>query len=404
MRPQVWQRTPDNPRAAVKRPSMLRIAVDARPLNQQFNGIGQYLFQILDHLLTEENSAGHQWLLYSNRPLDIPSRWQRVSNRSSGEDSNRLLGAIRAQLLFGRWAVEDEATIYWSPRHQLPIGLPRTLPTVVTLHDLVFRLYPETMSKAGRWYDAWLTPKALKRAHSIITTSESVNAELKSLFPNCASKSCSIKLSSALAPITTEHQVRPRPYAIFCGTMEPRKNLDRLIRALASVNERRQDAIELVIVSGGGWRNQSTLELIKRHGSFIDYHPSASTEDKAILIQNATCLVLPSLYEGFGLPIVEAQKLGVPVLTSNRGAMPEVAGAGALFVDPTDESAIGQGLTRFFDDPALRNRLAKAAGELGQQHSWGRTAQLTLDVLNTAGITRTGVPAQSQGQSDRHPD
>jgi len=109
---------------------MHRIAVDARPLNQKFNGIGEYLFQVLDHLLTEDTPSAPHWLLYSDQPISLPSHWQRVSNRS-GISSNRVMGAVRAQLQFGRWAVEDEATLYWSPRHQLPFGLPRTLPTVV---------------------------------------------------------------------------------------------------------------------------------------------------------------------------------------------------------------------------------------------------------------------------------
>ena len=372
---------------------MHRIAVDARPLNQKFNGIGEYLFQVLDHLLTEDTPSAPHWLLYSDQPISLPSHWQRVSNRS-GISSNRVMGAVRAQLQFGRWAVEDEATLYWSPRHQLPFGLPRTLPTVVTLHDLVFRLYPQTMSFSGRWYDALLTPRALKRAQSIITTSQSVNAELAALYPQCESKSHPITLSSTLSPMTTDQLPRSRPYAIFCGTMEPRKNLDRLIHAIAKLNSTRKQAIELVIVSGSGWKNKSTLNLIKSNESFIDYRPSAPTEEKTFLIQNATCLVLPSLYEGFGLPIVEAQRLGVPVLTSNRGAMRELAGAGALLIDPMNEADIGQGLARFFDDPELRNALAAQASKLGHTHSWSRTAQLTLKVLSNAGVTGAGMPAQ----------
>jgi len=170
--------------------------------------------------------------------------------------------------------------------------------------------------------------------------------------------------------------------------MEPRKNLDRFIRALANLNTTRQQPIELVIVSGGGWRNQSTLQLIHNNPSFIDYHPSAPAEKKASLIQNATCLVLPSLYEGYGLPIAEAQRLGVPVLTSNRGAMQEVAGDGALLIDPTDEADMGQGLARFFDEPELRKRLAENSAELGKQHSWPRSAQRTLEVLSKAGIAQ----------------
>jgi len=147
-------------------------------------------------------------------------------------------------------------------------------------------------------------------------------------------------------------------------------------------------------VSGSGWKNKSTLNLIKSNESFIDYRPSAPTEEKTFLIQNATCLVLPSLYEGFGLPIVEAQRLGVPVLTSNRGAMRELAGAGALLIDPMNEADIGQGLARFFDDPELRNALAAQASKLGHTHSWSRTAQLTLKVLSNAGVTGASMPAQ----------
>ena len=370
----------------------VRVAVDARPLTQPFNGIGQYLFQVLDHLLTSPNDQSVQWLLYSDSPIELPSHWQNAAVRR-GSISSKLVGVAFAQLMFGRWARKDKVDVYWSPRHQLPVGLPGEIPAVVTLHDLVFKIYPETMSLFGRYHDALLTPIALRRAHRIITTSRAVRSELVETYPCCESKSSAIALGSNLTAFESEEYGTSSPYAVFIGSMEPRKNLLRLIKAFKQLNGDSDKPFSLVIISGGGWNNSSTLELIEQNKDMLRYHHRATTEEKATLLKNATFLALPSLYEGFGLPIVEAQTMGIPVLTSNRGAMQEVAGNGAIYVNPESISDIVRGLRLMFNDHRLRADLAENAKLSGARYSWQTCAHETLKTLREASGTNSSVPA-----------
>lgn len=369
----------------------VRVAVDARPLTQSFNGIGHYLFQVLDHLLTAPRDPDVQWLLYSDAPIELPSHWQNTTART-GSISSRLIGVAFAQLTFGRWAHKDNANVYWSPRHQLPIGLPGNIPAVVTLHDLVFKNYPETMSRFGRYYEALFTPAALRRAHRIITTSRAVRSELIETYPGCEAKSQAIALGSNLTAGECQQDSIPNPYAVFIGSMEPRKNLVRLIKAFKQLNDESAEPLSLAIISGGGWNNAGTLELIEQNKDILHYHHQATTEQKATLVNNAAFLALPSLYEGFGLPIVEAQKMGIPVLTSNRGAMREVAGNGAIYIDPESTSDIVRGLRMMFTDHQLRADLAENAKISGAQYSWQTCANETLKTLRQASIANPGVP------------
>jgi len=365
---------------------VLHIGVDARPLSFPYSGIGQYLGALLE-ILVRENSNEVRWHLYSDRPLPEQSLWTNSVMRC-GNNSSQLMSTALAQSYFGRWAQDDQLDVFWSPRHQLPLTLSRSIPSVVTQHDLVFVTHPQTMTPAGRVLEKVLTPPSLKRARAIITTSRYVLTELERYSSDLGAKATAIPLSSNIAELHPSYgDTKPPlgPYMLFCGSTEPRKNLDRLLRALARLKaEPNAPAQRLVIASGGGWNSASTEALIAQHSEFIEVRPNVSEEHKAALMQNADFLVLPSLTEGYGIPLVEAQKLGRPILTAKTGAMPEVAGEAALYVDPYDEESIGNALQRLCNDEQLRNRLAANARAQADNFSWQRTATHTLAILRQA--------------------
>ena len=144
---------------------MLRIAVDVRPLSNAYNGIGRYLTEMLPRLI---EGSDHQWALYSDQPIAKAQQWRTSFTRCANANSS-LAGHWVAQRAFPAWAKKDRVDLFWSPRHQLPVRLDARIPTVVTLHDLVFETHPATMRPAVRWLDKLLTPASLKRADRIVT-------------------------------------------------------------------------------------------------------------------------------------------------------------------------------------------------------------------------------------------
>ena len=290
-----------------------------------------------------------------------------------------------AQFKFGEWARTDNCNLYWSPRNQLPFKLPQTMPAAVTLNDLVFEKYPETMTLRGRILERLLTPNALKRANRILTHSDAIKQELANYDTQLAGKIVAIPLASNIRQheCANTKELRPsQPYFIYCGSIEPRKNLQRLMNAFLAIKQSASaPPHKMVLVSGGGWKNTKELELIARHAEHIELHTSLTEAQKAELIRHSDFLVLPSLYEGFGIPLVEALCLGRPILTSNRGAMQEVAGPAAVLVDPTNQQQIETELLRLCRDEQLRSRLSKEALNRANEFSWDKTAEQTLSAL-----------------------
>lgn len=365
---------------------MLHIGVDARPLNFPHSGIGQYLGALLEILLPGAPDDV-RWHLYCDRPLPENRIW-RDSVMRCGNNSSPLMSTVFAQRHFGRWAKKDQLDVFWSPRHQLPLTVPKTIPCVVTQHDLVFVTHPHTMTRAGRLLERLLTPPSLKKARAIITTSQYVLGELEQYSSVLAAKTTAIPLSSNIAEVIPGYDDLPPPtgpFMLFCGSSEPRKNLDRLLRSLAALKVK-PDAPphRLIIATGGGWSDASTQALIERYQAFVEVRANVSEAQKAALLRDADFLVLPSLTEGYGIPLVEAQKLGRPILTANTGAMPEVACDAALYVNPYEEQSISDALLALCTDPQLRKRLADNARSQAASFSWLASAQATLAVLKQA--------------------
>jgi glycosyltransferase involved in cell wall biosynthesis len=185
-------------------------------------------------------------------------------------------------------------------------------------------------------------------------------------------------------------EIGDRPYALFVGGLEPRKNLEALVRAFGAVAA--EDDLVLVIAGGQvRWFPQAVdrLEVAiaglgpapRRRVVRTGY---VSDEERAALLTGATALAYPSLYEGFGFPVLEAFAAGLPVLTSSVSSLPEVAGDAALLVDPNDETAIATGLRVLFDDGQLRDRLAAAGRARVREFTWERCATRTAEVLRRA--------------------
>ena len=284
--------------------------------------------------------------------------------------------------------------VFHATDHVLP-SLRRT-PSVFTVHDLAFLAHPETHLRANRAYLATMMPRYVAAATMVIADSESTRRDLLARYgvPPDNVRVVPLGVEPIFAPVPPT-EARPvvaerygftAPYLLFVGTLEPRKNLRGLVAAYRALLQRRADLPTLAIAGGEGWWYDDLYRLIKREGlagrvRFLGRVPDA---DLPALYSGSAVFAYPSLYEGFGLPPLEALACGTPVVCSNRSSLPEVVGDAALLVEPTDVGALAGALERLLDDEPLRRELRARGLARAAQFTWARTATETLATYHEA--------------------
>ena len=364
-----------------------RIGVDARQLSTQVSGIGRYNAEVLSRLV----EMGHEWFLYSHRPLSLGT-WDRLNVRvRTSRISRTYLRMLWAQSTLPLWASQDGLDLFWSPAHRLPLFLPHGLARAITIHDLVWRHAGQTMRPLSRWLDQTLMPQAVGAADRVVAISASTAADIEREMPFAAGRIRAIPLGAAelgkpgpresLAPLGLSG-----PYFLFVGTLEPRKNLGRLLEAFSRLPPGLGGSALLAVAGGAGWGGVDVQAMVLRLGlkERVRILGFVSDQQLATLYAHALFLAMPSLYEGFGLPLLEAASRGVPVLTSDISSMPEVAGDAGVLVSPLDVDSIVKGLAQMLDDTKFRSDLARRAVASAQRFSWDRSARRTMEVFEEA--------------------
>jgi len=282
--------------------------------------------------------------------------------------------------------------LYHSPNYILPIGL--RCPSVVTIHDLAF-LDPTVHRLRSQLYLRTMTALAVRQATRVICVSNHTRDQVVLRFPHASEKTRVIGegVNPSFRPQPPEVVERFRslvglfdPYVLFVGTVEPRKNLDRLIRAFEVAVKESGAPHHLVIAGGWGWKAKPVLEAFERSSlreriHFLGY---LSEDLLPAAYSGADVFAYPSLYEGFGLPPLEAMTCGTPVLTSTGSALAEVVGDAAVSVDPLDETALARELASLLTSPARRRQLAARGLKRAACFRWENVAEQTLAVYREA--------------------
>jgi glycosyltransferase involved in cell wall biosynthesis len=377
-----------------------RIAVDARPaVGHRKTGIGYYAWHLLRLLpVVDPSSTYIAWYLnpyavlgarrffearpnFRERRTPIPGKW---FEGSAASFAPRVEWLVRFDVFF--------ATNFLPPPT-------RTRRLVITVHDMAFRLFPETAPHVTR---QWLKrlDEVVPRATRIIAVSEATKRDLLELSDVPPERVVVIPHgidTDLVRPASPDAIDRTRrrfgidgPYLLYLGGIEPRKNLPRLLAAFAGLDA----DVRPTLVLAGGWvawnpegidaTKEAIAKLPEQVRQRVVMTGYVSDQDKVALLSGATALVYPSMYEGFGLPVLEAMACRIPVLTSDVGALPDVAGDAALLVPPTDVEAIAVGMDRLLRDGSLRDRLVHAGAARVGAFRWEDAARRTSEVLRDA--------------------
>ncbi len=350
-------------------------------------GLGRYAATLA--MALDRERPGELRLFFANAspssslavPLpDVPQRSIRL-----GYKPWRMAVWAGQLLTIGFDSLLGDTSLFHATEHLLmPV---QHIPTVFTVHDLIYRLFPEHHKKLNYWFLNAAMPLFVRRADAIITVSETTRRDLVRLYGTPENKINVIAEAAAPAfkpqpPAYVEavrsHFCLPDRYLLAVGTIEPRKNLARLVQVLATLRRDYPD-LKLVVVGSRGWLVQSFFQAIERWGQAdaIVMPGFVPDEDLPAIYCGAVAAVSASLYEGFGLPVLEAMACGVPVACSATSGLGEMAGQAALHFDPTQVEDMIGALRRLLVDEALRAALAEQGLKRAALFSWSRAAAET---------------------------
>lgn len=259
---------------------------------------------------------------------------------------------------------------------------------VVTIHDMVYKAFPETMNSKTRILLNLAMNKSMKRADAVVTDSEFSRSEIIKYFPQYRDKvevvPCGVDCDmfkpiqdrSIIEKVKANHNIKGK-YFLYLGTLEPRKNLTRLVKAYEILSRRKEDCPLLVLAGGKGWLYDEIFEEVNKSGLgdkviFTQYIPG---EEICPLMNGAEAFVFPSLYEGFGMPPLEAMACGTPVIVSGSASLPEVVGDCGLIVDAYSEESIADAMGKIADNEELRKQLSEKGIIRAREFSWKKSAE-----------------------------
>ena len=354
------------------------MGVDARLLCLPLTGIGRYAAELCNHLVHREVEV----VCYLPGPLSSAYALDQRIKVRAGRGVGELPKILWSQTLLPDWAARDAVDVLWGTSHRLPFRLQATIRRVVTIHDMVWRKYPQTMRRSTLWAERIFMPPAVRSASRVIADSHSTAADLRSAFPRCADKirivypGAGVEHHGTTADFDRLAELGiSRPFFLFVGTLEPRKNLERLIAAYALVPRELRKESQMVIVGGQGWGGLQLSRWIGLNGLTGDVVSTGYVTDVQLtqLYARARFLAMPSLYEGFGFPVLEAMACGTPALISGVSSLPEVGGDAVVVVDPLDEASIAKGLIDLLTGPR-RDELALRSKTQARRFSWAKAA------------------------------
>ncbi len=352
-------------------------------------GVGRYIYYLLRALAERDDGTRYTVFCHDAPAPGDPARGANmrfVTSRLDTIEPKRRIAYEQAVLPF---LLPGRVDLLHAPVNVVP--LLATVPSVVTIHDLIFMVMPERYLPAKRRYLEAFTRRTVRVARHVIADSENTRADVITLLGVPPDRVSAVPLGvvaehfrppdpAALERFRARHDL-PARYLLYLGTLEPRKNVVTLVRAYARLRRRGLDW-PLVLAGGKGWLYEDIFRAVEELGltDHVRFPGYVLYEEQPLWYGGATAFVYPSTYEGFGLPVLEAMACGAPVVTSTASSLPEAAGDAALFVDCRDEEALAAAIERLAGDPVLRADLARRGPARAALFPWSRTADETARV------------------------
>ena len=387
----------------------MRIGIDAsRAFTDQPTGTERYSYELITRILRLKEARKQEWILYIRPNLKFEIRNLKLNLNCKFQIVNFPFLWTQVGLASRTWV--DRLDVLWVPAHTLPL-LRRGLKTVVTIHGIEYEWLPAYENVLQRWYLPLSTQYAVRSADKIIAVSEFTKKQLierlggdggkiKVVYEGYTAQST----NKSQIPIFKKYQIKPHQYLLFIGTIQPRKNLVRLIEAFADLRLGTQNTplgfppnlggnnmrgkyscLKLVIAGKPGWSYDEILAAPKKFGveESVIFTGYVNDAERSILLQNALVYVQPSITEGFGLPVLEAMAAGVPVVSSTGGALAEVVGKAGKLFSPNNINEITKCLQQTLEDGGLRQELVRRGRQRAANFSWDTAAIETYKILTT---------------------
>jgi glycosyltransferase involved in cell wall biosynthesis len=371
----------------------MRICIDTSPAVHRRAGLGRYAYELTSALLAAD--AVNQYVAFYHRPEDahIDPPLDRIPHLTTSLDTKpwRLAALLGQYLRIPQDRMFPGIDLFHATDHLLP-RLSR-VKSVFTLHDLIFRLYPETHKPLNRWFLTLTMPRFLQAADAVITVSRHTATDAMRFYGLDEKKIHVIHegVNPLFRPASTEAIARvrqkyalPDRFILSLGTIEPRKNLTALLDAYRTLRGAGSD-VGLVFAGKKGWLYEGFFRRLRELGleDKVVFTGFVDDADLPALYSAAELFVFPSLYEGFGLPVLEAMACGTAVISSNAASLPEVSGDAALLVDPTGVADLAGAIEEVLDNGVHREELEGKGPEQAAKFSWDKAAEQTLQVYRS---------------------
>ncbi len=367
----------------------MKIALDATALPNKPGGAGNYIINLAHALL--ELDSGHELVILchpSDRQL-FKLEPHQESHLFYVPDLNPALRLAWEQFRLPRLLAKLRVDLLHSPHYTMPLRA--GIPVVVTFHDMTFFLYPEYHTLVKRFFFPVMIRQSAARAAALLAVSESTRQDAIRLLKIPPQKISTTRLGYDPQYVRIEdpaylEQVRrkyhlPAHFLLHVGTLEPRKNHSTLLKAFDIIAQSNAE-IALVLVGGAGWNARQIAQQIKtlRHGKRIHWLGYADSHDMPALYRLAEVFVYPSIYEGYGLPVLEAMACGAPTITSTVSSMPEIIGDAGLLVSPENPAELSAAIARLLEDKVFAAELTQKAQIRAKEFTWRKTAEQTLHI------------------------
>lgn len=346
----------------------MKIGIDARPLTSKKTGIGYYLSWLLKEIL--EKDKVNEYYLFSDRKIEFEYDY---SNLYKIEDKRMIKKTLWYFLFLPKLIKAYDIELFWGTQHILPYIKDKNVNTILTIHDLVCYEYPNTMGKYNRIINKTLLPYSVRRADKLIAVSENTKDGIIKYFGIGMEQKINVIYEDVIVndidTIKLDKKINSE-YILFVGTIEPRKNLINLLDAYSKV--RKYKNIKLIIAGKLGWgadefKNKLSENAFKEDIEYLDY---ISEEEKINLIKNCKLFVFPSLYEGFGLPVLEAMRLGTIPVVSNSSSLKELVEVDYLKFNPNNTDEIADKILELLENEDLYAKALEYIKDREKEFDW----------------------------------